>query len=130
MRQTKLTLSHRIMNYLGQYSNPVPIMTQSLTAFDTTKSYTLTFSYDLHSIISSSSCTLSVSLGDVTIYTKTLKPADGPGPYKWKGPVTSTAVTPASREAALSFKYDCSPSGSSGNANSYIFLDDLSLSSN
>jgi hypothetical protein len=95
-----------------------------------TKSYTLTFSYDLHSIVSSSSCTLSVFLGDVTIYTKTLTPADDPRPYNWKGPVTSTAVTPVSREAALSFKYECSPSGSQTNANSYVFLDDLSLSSN
>lgn len=104
-------------------------MSQSLTAFDTTKAYTLTFSWDLHSIVGISSCTLSASLGDVTIYTKTLTAADDPRPFNWKGPFTSTAVTPASRDAALSFKYECTPSGSRNDAYSYIFLDDLTLSS-
>lgn len=109
-------------------------MSQSLAAFDTTKSYTLTFSYLLYTLEKISSCTLSVSLGDATIYTKTLTSSDNPGlynpgVYNWKT-VTSTAVTPASREAALSFKYECSLSGLETAAYSGLFFDDLSFSSN
>ena len=122
------------MIYQGAFSNPTPIMSQSLAAFDRTKSYTLTFSYDLYTIYRSSSCTLSVSLGDVTIYTTMLTPADNsrtnnPRSNNWKT-VTSTAITPASREAALSFKYECLPSGFQTEASSSLFLDDLSLTPN
>lgn len=127
--RTRLTDCCRIMNFQGTDSIP-PIMSQTLSAFDTSKSYTLTFYYDLHSIVQSTGCTLSVTLGDATIYTKTLTSNDDPRPYNWKGPVTSTPITPSSREEALSFKYECVVNGSPSNTYSYIFIDDVSLVSN
>ncbi|UPX12672.1 uncharacterized protein EKO05_0003213 [Ascochyta rabiei] len=121
--------AYAILQYAGSFNNPTPVMSQSLTAFDTSKAYSLTFYYDLHSIDPSSSCTLSVALGDVNIYTKVLTSNDDPRPYNWKGPITTNPVIPSSHQEALSFRYECTTSGNQLNSYSYIFLDDLNLRS-
>jgi hypothetical protein len=73
---------------------------------------------------------LTVSLGGVNVYTNTMTIADNPGPYKWKGPITTTPLVPSDNEQTLRFDYDCAPSSNNGVASSYIFLDELSLMSN
>jgi hypothetical protein len=64
------------------------------------------------------------------VYTNTMTIADNPGPYKWKGPITTTPLVPSDNEQTLRFDYDCAPSSNNGVASSYIFLDELSLMSN
>jgi hypothetical protein len=70
-----------------------------------------------------------VSLKGVNMYTNTLMSAEGPGSYKWKGPITTTPLVPSGIERTLRFDYDCISSGT-GVASSFIFLDELSLVSN
>lgn len=106
-------------------SSAAPVMSQKLSAFDTTKPYSLSFYYDLYEIPSGSSCTLAVTLGDVNIYTKVLTTADDPRAQNWKGPITTTPVIPSSHEETLSVEYKCTQS----NIESYIFFDDFSLQS-
>lgn len=102
-------------------------MSQTLSFFDTSKPYTLEFYYDFHSIVQTVGCTLSASLGNVIIYSKTFNSADDPRPYNWSVKQVSVPVVPTSQEEALTFKYNCLPSGNPANDYSYIFLDDLNL---
>ncbi len=108
-----------------------PTISQTLTSLDTTRPYTLQFYYNL---FSSSSlldvCTITVSLGDVVVYTNLLSPAvDGVGPVRWRGAISTTPLAPASREQTLSVSYGCQATGSGIVYASTIYLDDFSLHS-
>lgn len=102
-------------------------MFQTINGFDTTREYSLTFSYDLHSLVQSSGCTLTITLGGITIYTKELTAADDPRPYNWKGPFTTTPLVASAQQQTLQFAYTCIPTGDQANSYSYIFIDNLNL---
>ena len=118
----------RILHYDGTSANPTPIMSQLESDLSTTKPYQLTFYYDLHSIVQATGCTLSVTLGEALIYTRTLTSADDPRTYSWKGPETTIPTIPTSKDQTLSFKYECVSMGNQANTYLYIFLDHMFLS--
>jgi hypothetical protein len=125
----RLTKTHRIM-YSIPGSNPVnPTITQSLQGLDTTRQYTLSFYYDLYTIHQSFTCTMTVRLANVIIYNKVFTVSDDPRPYNWKN-VVSTAITPSGRQGTLTLLYACTSTSTQVTTQSFLFLDDFSLTAN
>ncbi|KAF2753426.1 hypothetical protein EJ05DRAFT_214392 [Pseudovirgaria hyperparasitica] len=115
------------MSYVASSNTPLTLF-QSVTGFDTTRPYIISFYLNLYSLSQARSCTLKVLFGDVEVYTRVLTAADGPRVQNWKGPETTVPVIPTSPDQTVKFAYDCIPTGT-GSASSALFLDDVSMAS-
>ncbi|KAL6702863.1 hypothetical protein ACN47E_000890 [Coniothyrium glycines] len=110
-------------------SATVPLtLSQTLSALDTRRTYTLRFFWNLFAFTSAqiSSCTITVALGDVVIYTRIVTVADGPRAANWHE-ANSIPVVPSSPQQILTVSYTCIALSTGGS--STTFFDDFSLSS-
>jgi hypothetical protein len=121
------------MNYLGYLSDPTPVLSQSVKGWDTSKSYSLTFYYNLDVFDYADHCTLSVMLGEnaLTPYLLLERANSQAGTWRrWTIPYFSAT----SVEEKLSFRFECVPiepkDRYQADMVSYLYLDDLSVSLN
>ena len=130
---TILTSARRVMNYAGFLTNPTPVLSQLVKGWDTSKSYSLTFYYNLDVFDYADHCTLSVMVGEnVFPPSLLLERADSQaGTWRrWTVPYLSAK----SVEDKLSFRFECvsiEPKDRyQADMVSYLYLDDVSLTQN
>lgn len=108
-------------------SSLVGVLAQSVTGFDTTKSYVFAFYFDLLELGSATTtCMLTSALSGKTIYSKsfTTDPATT-GEKKWFL-ATTTATKPNSATALFRVEFACVDSSGSGGI-STMFIDNFTL---
>jgi hypothetical protein len=121
------------MNYMGYLSDPTPVLSQSIKGWETLKSYSLTFYYNLDVFDVADHCTLSVMLGENVFppYLILNRADSQAGTWRrWIIPYLSVNLV----EEKLSFRYECVPIEPKDRYQNYLFsdiyLDDLSVSAN
>ena len=118
---------------MGFLSNPTPVLSQSVKGWDTSKTYSLTFYYNLDVFDLADHCTLSVMVGgNVFFPSLLLERADSQAGTWRRWTVPSLSAT--SVEEKLSFRFECVSIEPKDRYQrdmvSYLYLDDVSLTQN
>ena len=118
---------------MGFLSNPTPVLSQSVKGWDTSKSYSLTFYYNLDPFDVADHCTVSVMVGENVFPPYLLLELADSKAGTWRR-WTVPYLSATSVEEKLTLRFECVPIEPKERYQrdmvSYLYLDDLSVSQN